>query len=61
MKLQVLYEAVLLTAAAHIFFVYASPIAAYYMVGMAMVILWVEILDGLGIIAKVSDFVGTLK
>jgi hypothetical protein len=59
MKLQILYEADLLSAAAHIFAVYAAPIAAYFMVGMALVILVVEILDGLGIIAKVSHFVET--
>jgi len=61
MKLQILYEAVLLSAAAHIFAVYAPPIAAYIMVGMALLILVVEILDGLGIIDKVSHFVGTSK
>jgi len=55
MKLQILYEAVLLTAAAHIFAVYAAPIAAYFMVGMTMLILAVEILDGLGIIEKVFN------
>jgi hypothetical protein len=48
MKLQILYEAVLLTAAAHIFAVYATPISAYIMVGITMVILGVEIWDNLG-------------
>jgi len=52
MRLQLLYEATLLAAAAHIFAVYAPPIPAYIMVGMAMSILGVEILDGLGIIEK---------
>lgn len=52
MRLHTLYEAVLLAAAAHIFAVFAPPLAAYFMVGIAMFILSVEILDGLGIIEK---------
>jgi len=59
MKLQILYEAVLLAAAAQIFVEFATPISAYFMVGMAIVILWVEILDKLDIIAKVSHFMRT--
>jgi hypothetical protein len=55
MRLHLLYEAVLLSAAAHIFAVYAPPIAAYFMVGMAMLILGVEILDGFGVLPSISD------
>jgi len=55
MRLQLLYQAVLLTAASEIFVQFADPIAASFMVGMILLILGVEILDGLGIIEKVFD------
>ena len=55
MRLQMLYEATLLAAAAHIFAAFAPPIAAYFMVGIAMLILGVEILDGFGVLPSISD------
>jgi hypothetical protein len=58
MRLHVLYEGVLLAAAAQIFVEFAAPISAYFMVGMAMLILGVEILDKLDIIARVSQVSG---
>jgi hypothetical protein len=56
MRLHILYEATLLTAAAAIFVEFLDPIAAYFMVGMAMLILGVEILDGLGVLPSISGF-----
>jgi hypothetical protein len=61
MKLHIVYEGVLLAAAAQIFVEFAPPMSAYFMVGIAMLILGVEILDKLGIIARVSHFLGDLK
>jgi len=58
MRLHLLYEAVLLAAAGHIFAAFAPPIAAYFMVGIVLVILGVEILDGFGVLPSISDFEG---
>jgi len=58
MKLHILYEGTLLTAAAAIFVEFLDPLFAYFMVGMAMLVLGVEILDKLGIIARISHFLG---
>jgi len=57
MRLHLLYEATLLTAAAAIFVEFLEPISAYFMVGIAMLILGVEILDGFGVLPSISDFV----
>jgi len=46
----------LLTAAAAIFVEFLEPISAYFMVGIAMLILGVEILDGFGVLPSISDF-----
>jgi len=58
MKLHILYEGVLLAAAAAIFVEFLDPISAYFMVGMTMLILGVEILDKLDIIGRVSQVSG---
>jgi hypothetical protein len=58
MRLHLLYEGTLLTAAAAIFVEFLDPISAYFMVGMAMLILGVEILDKLDIIGRVSQVSG---
>jgi len=58
MRLHLLYEGTLLTAAAAIFVEFLDPISAYFMVGTAMLILGVEILDKLDIIGRVSQVSG---